>query len=93
MHIVHNHMYICVSLYVQITEELLKLQKEQKELQSKLNLRVIGLSLFATVLEQLQPLCVAEQKFLTSFFHFQKPEKEEEEEGESAGSQVCGRDG
>ena len=45
--------------------------------------------MFATVLEQLQPLCVAEQKFLTSFFHFQKPEKEEEEEGESAGSQVC----
>lgn len=49
--------------------------------------------MFATVLEQLQPLCVAEQKFLTSFFHFQKPEKEEEEEGESAGSQVCGRVG
>lgn len=44
--------------------------------------------MFATVLEQLQPLCVAEQKFLTSFFHFQKPEKEEEEEQESAGSQV-----
>jgi hypothetical protein len=43
--------------------------------------------LFSSVLEQLQPVCVAEQKFLTSFFHFQKPEvvtreEEEEEEGE-----------
>ena len=30
--------------------------------------------MFSSVLEQLQPVCVAEQKFLTSFFHFQKPE-------------------
>ena len=29
--------------------------------------------MFKSVLEQLQPVCVAEQKFLTSFFHFQKP--------------------
>lgn len=28
---------------------------------------------FGTVLEQLQPVCVSEQKFLTSFFHFAKP--------------------
>ena len=27
---------------------------------------------FDTVLEQLQPVCVSEQKFLTSFFHFAK---------------------
>ena len=37
--------------------------------------------MFSSVLEQLQPVCVAEQKFLTSFFHFQKPE-------ETAGVQV-----
>ena len=30
--------------------------------------------MFNTVLEQLQPVCVSEQKFLTSFFHFAKPE-------------------
>lgn len=29
--------------------------------------------MFGTVLEQLQPVCVSEQKFLTSFFHFEKP--------------------
>ena len=29
--------------------------------------------MFSTVLEQLQPVCVSEQKFLTSFFHFAKP--------------------
>lgn len=40
---------------------------------------------FSSVLEQLQPVCVAEQKFLTSFFHFQKPSAEEE----GSGSQVC----
>lgn len=41
--------------------------------------------MFSSVLEQLQPVCVAEQKFLTSFFHFQKPSAEEE----GSGSQVC----
>ena len=30
---------------------------------------------FNTVLEQLQPVCVSEQKFLTSFFHFAKPSR------------------
>ena len=39
--------------------------------------------MFSSVLEQLQPVCVAEQKFLTSFFHFEKPSIEEES------SQVC----
>lgn len=34
--------------------------------------------MFLSVLEQLQPVCVAEQKFLTSFFHFQKPSTEEQ---------------
>ena len=34
--------------------------------------------MFESVLEQLQPVCVAEQKFLTSFFHFQKPSLEEQ---------------
>ena len=29
--------------------------------------------MFNTVLEQLQPVCVSEQKFLTSVFHFAKP--------------------
>lgn len=29
--------------------------------------------MFSTLLEQLQPVCVSEQKFLTSFFHFPKP--------------------
>ncbi len=28
---------------------------------------------FSSLLEQLQPVCVSEQKFLTSFFHFAKP--------------------
>ena len=66
MHIVYNHMYICVSLYVQITDELLKLQKEQEELQSKLKLRVIGLSLFATVLEVLGVVMYSTQSMYVS---------------------------
>ena len=37
--------------YSKVTDELLKLQKEQEELQSKLKLRVIGMPLFHTVLE------------------------------------------
>ena len=36
---------------VQIAEEVLKLRKEQEELESKLKKRVIGLSLFDTILE------------------------------------------
>ena len=39
--------------------------------------------MFTSVVEQLQPVCVAEQKFLTSFFHFEKPSREDE------GVQVC----
>ncbi len=42
--------------------------------------------MFSSLLEQLQPVCVSEQKFLTSFFHFAKPcnsesALEEEEDG------------
>ena len=33
---------------------------------------------FSVVLEQLQPVCVSEQKFLTAFFHFAKPERPQE---------------
>ena len=39
---------------LQIAEELLKLRKEQEELESKLKLRVIGLSLFDTVVQVLE---------------------------------------
>ena len=31
---------------------------------------------FRTLLDQLQPVCVSEQKFLTAFFHFIKPSTE-----------------
>lgn len=44
--------------------------------------------MFSSLLEQLQPVCVSEQKFLTSFFRFAKPvsseslqDEDEEEEG------------
>jgi hypothetical protein len=48
---------------VRIAEELLKLRKEQEELESKLKLRVIGLSLFDTVVQCIknQHLKMAEQ--------------------------------
>ena len=29
--------------------------------------------LFTQLLDQLQPVCTSERRFLTSFFHFQKP--------------------
>ena len=31
--------------------------------------------LFTQLLDQLQPVCTSERRFLTSFFHFQKPEE------------------
>ena len=43
-----------IVITLQIAEELLKLRKEQEELESKLKLRVIGLSLFDTVVQVLQ---------------------------------------
>lgn len=38
-------------MYMQVSEELMKLRREQEELESKTKLRVIGLSLFDTVLQ------------------------------------------
>ena len=34
--------------------------------------------MFRLLLDQLQPVCVSEQKFLTAFFHFPKPASEDE---------------
>lgn len=38
-------------IWVQVSEELMKLRKEQEEMESKLKLRVIGLPLFDTILQ------------------------------------------
>ena len=48
--VLYGYMYVNF-MYSKVTDELLKLQKEQEELQSKLKLRVIGMPLFRTVLE------------------------------------------
>ena len=48
--------------------------------------------MFSALLDQLQPVCVSEQKFVTAFFHFQKveqPEDFEDVDGEE-GEQVRG---
>ena len=46
-------------MYMQVSEELMKLRREQEELESKTKLRVIGLSLFDTVL---QVQCISSYK-------------------------------
>ena len=45
---------------------------------------------FMLVLEQLQPLCVSEEKFCTTFFHFPRAE---ETRGVSEGGREGGREG
>ena len=47
--------------------------------------------LFTQLLGQLQPVCTSERRFLTSFFHFQKPEEPDtlEQDPDVSGSVQC----
>ena len=48
--------------------------------------------IFRLLLDQLQPVCVSEQKFLMSFFHFAKPEGGGDGAGEGMGHADIGEE-